>query len=64
MTADGLRAHLALLKAFRARDPARVRKVMQEHIVAAEQHMVALEAVLVAQFMDARPARRRTAAAE
>lgn len=64
LAADGLHAHQALLEAFRARNPARVRKLMLEHIVAAEQHMVALEAVLVARFMDEQPARRRAAAAE
>ncbi len=64
LAADGLRAHLALLAAFRARDPARVRTLMLEHIVEAERHMVALEAVVVARFMDERPARRSAAAAE
>lgn len=64
LAADGLHAHLALLEAFRARDAERVRALMLDHIVEAEQHMVALEAVVVARFMDERPARRRAAAAE
>ncbi len=60
---DGLVAHKALLAAFRDGDADRVRALMYEHIVQAEEHMVALEAVLVRRFMDGERPRRPAASA-
>lgn len=46
-----IRYHIALLEAFTAKDRARVRELMHEHMCDAEHHMSALEGEMANQFL-------------